>query len=151
MLREGGGIVMQKKNVKTAAKGDVIKKEVAKKDATKPVIAETKVEEVKVAEVKTPEVKTPEVKATAPKTPAKKAATKKTATKKVESSKQILVQYQYNEVDVQAVEEKVKAQFVAEGHRASAIKELKIYIKPEEYSAYYVINEKYNGRVDLFW
>ena len=85
------------------------------------------------AEVKTPEVKTPEVKATAPKTPAKKAATKKTATKKVESSKQILVQYQYNEVDVQAVEAHVKAQFVADGHRASAMKELKIYIKPEEY------------------
>lgn len=48
------------------------------------------------------------------------------------------------------IEEKVKAQFVAEGHRAGAIKKLDIYIKPEENAAYYVINEKFSGRVDLF-
>ena len=29
-------------------------------------------------------------------------------------------------------------------------KMVNIYIKPEEYSAYYVINDKFSGRVDLF-
>ena len=63
---------------------------------------------------------------------------------------EIIVQYQNSEVDTAAVEERVKAQFVAEGHKAGFIRKLNIYIKPEEYSAYYVINDKFSGRVDLF-
>lgn len=49
------------------------------------------------------------------------------------------------------VVDKVKAAFVASGHRVSSIKSLQIYIKPEENKAYYVINDnKYSGEVDLF-
>lgn len=62
----------------------------------------------------------------------------------------MVVQYQNNDTEIAAIEERVKAQFVAEGHRAGAIKKLDIYIKPEEFAAYYVINEKFSGRVDLF-
>lgn len=62
----------------------------------------------------------------------------------------MVVQYQNNDTEIASIEERVKAQFVAEGHRAGAIKKLDIYIKPEEYAAYYVINEKFSGRVDLF-
>ena len=62
----------------------------------------------------------------------------------------ITVQFQGNEVAISSVEDKVKAQFVAEGHKASSIKTLTIYVKPEEYSAYYVINGDVTGRVDLF-
>ena len=83
-------------------------------------------------------------KKTAKKTVAKVAA--KTAVVKAAT----IVQYQNNEVDTTKVEEKVKAQFVSEGHKAASIKKLNIYIKPEEYSAYYVINDKFSGRVDLF-
>ena len=46
--------------------------------------------------------------------------------------------------------EKAKKQFEAEGHRASSIKSIQVYLKPEEYAAYYVINQKHAGRVDLF-
>ena len=115
----------------------------------------TEVKEVKEVKVEAPVV---EVKAEAKeekKAPAKKAAkatTKKAPAKKVEAKKEtvITVQYQGNEVAVASVEEKVKAAFVAEGHKVSSIKTLSIYVKPEEFSAYYVINEKYTGRVDLF-
>ena len=48
-----------------------------------------------------------------------------------------------------AVKEQIVAAYVAEGHRASAIKKLTIYLKPEERKAYYVINEKATGDVDL--
>ena len=41
-------------------------------------------------------------------------------------------------------------QAVADGHRASSIKSLQVYLKPEEFAAYYVINQKFAGRVDLF-
>ena len=77
----------------------------------------------------------------AAKTTAKKAEAVKTTT---------LVQYQNKEVDMTKVEERVKAQFVSEGHKSSDIKTVNIYVKPEEYSAYYVINDKFSGRVVLF-
>lgn len=118
--------------------------------ATKKTIKATEVKEVKV------EAPVAEVKAEAKevkKAPAKKATTtakKAPAKKEVKKETVITVQYQGNEVAVASVEEKVKAAFVAEGHKASSIKTLNIYVKPEEFSAYYVINEKYTGRVDLF-
>ena len=74
----------------------------------------------------------------------------KAAAKAVEVNTQVFVQYQNNEADVAKIEEKIKAQFAADGHRVGNIKKLSIYMKPEEYAAYYVINEKFFGRVDLF-
>ncbi len=128
--------------------------------ATKTTKATTKATEVKeVKEVKAVEAPKAEVKAeakkeTAKKAPAKKAATttKKAPAKKAAAKSEtvITVQFQGNEVAIASVEDKVKAQFVAEGHKASSIKTLTIYVKPEEYSAYYVINGDVTGRVDLF-
>ena len=85
----------------------------------------------------------------------KKAATKAKAATKVKKEKQpakteIIVQYQQNAANLGELEDKVKKQFVAEGHRAGCIKTLNIYVKPEEYKAYYVINDKFFGSVDLF-
>ena len=82
-----------------------------------------------------------------------KAAAKKPAAKKAAKEvlkPEITVQYQNLEVTTEAVEERVKAQFAAEGHRVGTIKKLNIYVKPEEYAAYYVINDKFTGRVDPF-
>lgn len=81
-----------------------------------------------------------------------KTTAKKTAKKVVKEvmKPQVIVQFQNHEVTTEAVEERVKAQFVAEGHRAGTIKKLNIYVKPEEYAAYYVINDKFTGKVDLF-
>ena len=108
----------------------------------------------KVAE-KAAEVKA-DVKDTVKKTTAKAAKAAKTAkeakpAKKEPVKPEISVQYQNSEVDTAAVEERVKAQFVAEGHKAGFIRKLSIYIKPEEYSAYYVINDKFSGRVDILY
>lgn len=111
----------------------------ATKKATTKATEVTEVKEVKVEEKKAPAKKA----ATATKkAPAKKAAAK------VETV--VTVQFMGNEVAVSAVEEKVKAQFVAEGNKASSIKSLNIYVKPEESAAYYVINGDVTGRVDLF-
>ena len=109
----------------------------------------TEVKEVKEVKVEAPKTEVKEVK----KAPAKKAATTKTTTAKKETVKKetvITVQYLGNEVSVASVEEKVKAAFVAEGNKASSIKTLNIYVKPEEFAAYYVINGDFSGRVDLF-
>ena len=124
---------------------------------TKTTTKATEVKEVKAVEAPKAEVKV-EAKVEAPKAEAKKAPAKKAATTKKAPAKKaaaksetvITVQFQGNEVTVATVEEKVKAQFVAEGHKASSIKSLNVYVKPEERSAYYVINGDVTGRVDLF-
>ncbi len=63
---------------------------------------------------------------------------------------EIYVQYGADEASIQNIVEQITAEFVAQGHRASSIKGLKVYLKPEESAAYYVINEKVAGRVNLF-
>ena len=117
----------------------------AKKTTTKA----TEVKEVKEVKVEAPKAEA------AKKAPAKKATTttKKATTAKKETVKKetvITIQHQGNEISVASVEEKVKAAFVADGHKASTIKTLNIYVKPEEYAAYYVINGEFTGRVYLF-
>ena len=120
--------------------------------ATKKVTTTTEVAAEVVKEVKP--VEAVEVIAA----PAKKAATteatatKKAPAKKAEAKKEtvITVQYQGHEETVASIEEKVKAAFVAEGNKASSIKTMNVYVKPEEFAAYYVINDTHTGRVFLF-
>ena len=85
---------------------------------------------------------------------ATKVAAKKTAAKAAAKTAAVapvsVLQFQGKEVDLTEVYDRVKAAFVAEGHKASTIKTVKTYVKPEENAAYYVINDKFSGRVDLF-
>ena len=82
--------------------------------------------------------------------PAKESVKEKAAPKKEELKPEVFIQFQGQEAVVADVIEKAKKQFEAEGHRASSIKSIQVYLKPEEYAAYYVINQKHAGRVDLF-
>lgn len=138
---------MRKKNNSKTAKPAVKPVEVKKEETVAQPVSEPKADAK--ADVKA------EVEKAVEKTTAKAAKAAKTAkeakpAKKEPVKPEIIVQYQNSEVDTAAVEERVKAQFVAEGHKAGFIRKLNIYIKPEEYSAYYVINDKFSGRVDLF-
>lgn len=135
----------------------------AVKDATKKVeskvgdVAEAAAKKAEVVEEKAKEVAKATTKAVVEKAEpvVKKDATKAKAATKAKKEKQpakteIIVQYQQNAANLGELEDKVKKQFVAEGHRAGCIKTLNIYVKPEEYKAYYVINDKFFGSVDLF-
>ena len=132
-----------------------VKKATAKVVAKVP--AEEKKVEVKAAEVKAPEVKA-EVKEEAKKAPAKKEPAKKAPAKKAtpvkaakaEIKTALYVQFAGNEATEADIIDKVKAAYVAEGHKESAIKEINLYVKPEEYAVYYVINDKAIGKVNLF-
>lgn len=79
-----------------------------------------------------------------------KKTVKKATDKKTELVTEVYVQFAGQEAKVEAVVAKATEIYVADGHRASSIKSLQIYLKPEESAAYYVINQKYAGRVDLF-
>lgn len=137
--------------------GKNVTKAPAKTEVKAPVKAEVKTEiktettvpkaeEVK-AEVKA-EVKEEAKKAPAKKAPAKKATPAKAA--KAEIKTALYVQFAGNEVTEADIIDKVKAAYVAEGHKESAIKEINLYVKPEEYAVYYVINDKAIGKVNLF-
>ena len=130
-----------------------------KKTATKA----TEVKEVKEVKVEAPVVEAKaevkEVKAEAKKAPAKKAPAKKAATtekkapaKKAAAKAETVITLEFGDYTavMSTVEEKVKAQIVAEGVKASAIKSLNIYVKPFENAAYYVVNGDVTGKVDLF-
>lgn len=72
----------------------------------------------------------------------------KKAAKKV-AVKETYIQFagaEFKESDIVA---KVEEAFKAEGHRVSSIRSMELYVKPEERAAYYVINEKVSGKVDL--
>ena len=78
---------------------------------------------------------------------AEQAAVK--AKKVVEDLKpEILVQFSGEEVDVMALAESAKAAFREEKKRA-AIKSFRLYVKPEDRAAYYVINDSFEGKVDF--
>lgn len=80
------------------------------------------------------------------------AANKSSAAKKVSDDVvKTVLQFGGKEIETAAVQEKILNKFVAEGHRAGAIKQMEIYIVTEENKAYYVINGgKFDGNVDLF-
>lgn len=133
-----------KTEVKAPVKAEV--KTEIKTETTVPKAEEVKAE-VK-AEVKEEAKKAPAKKEPAKKEPAKKATPVKAA--KAEIKTALYVQFAGNEVTEADIIDKVKAAYVAEGHKESAIKEINLYVKPEEYAVYYVINDKAIGKVNLF-
>ena len=58
----------------------------------------------------------------------------------------VIVQFQDSEVDLDALVEAAKADF-RQAKKRTLITDLKLYVKPEERTAYYVVNEKYTGSV----
>ena len=128
----------------------------AETKAAPEVKAAEKQEETKtVAEVAAEAEPAAETKTVAEEKPAKKTRAprgSKTVKKAVkeELKPEVFIQYQGREAMVADAIEKAKAEFVADGHRVSTIKSLQVYLKPEEDAAYYVINPKFAGRVDLF-
>ncbi len=79
----------------------------------------------------------------------KVAAAKVRAAEKEKASSlkpELIVQYQGSEIDLDKLVEAAKADFHAEKKR-TLITGLKLYIKPDENMAYYVVNEKFQGKI----
>ena len=60
----------------------------------------------------------------------------------------LYVQYQGGEINMANIAEAAKAEFKA-ATKKSRISSLKIYLKPEEHVAYYVINDDFQGQVAI--
>ena len=126
---------------------EIVKTETAA-PAVKAEVKET-VKEAPKAEVKAEAVKAEkkaEVKA-APKKRGPKPKTEKT--EKKEAVQNVYVQFAGKEILTADLAAQVTEKWVALGHRASSIKELNLYVKPEDSAAYYVINGKESGKIEL--
>lgn len=84
------------------------------------------------------------------KTAAKKTAAKKSTAKKAELKTEMFLQFAGKEYTEKEILQKVKEIWTKNLKRkVGEMKDVKIYLKPEEAAAYYVVNGDTTGRVDL--
>lgn len=138
----------------TAVKAETVKTEVKEAPKAEAVKAEAPKAEVKAEAVKTeaPKAEKKEegkaaLKKRGPKPKAEKADAKKA--EKKEAVQNVYVQFMGKEILTADLVAQVTEKWVALGHRASSIKELNLYVKPEDSAAYYVINGKESGKLEL--
>ena len=141
-----------------SAKAIETKKDTTKKLETKAgVLVDTPAaEEKKAATAKTAAKKTTAKKAAAKTTAAKKTAAKKTtatkkaAAKKAEIKTEMYLQFSGKEYSQEEILQKVKDIWTYDLHQnVDAIKDVQLYLKPEESAAYYVVNGVESGKVVL--
>lgn len=145
-----------KKTTTTTAKTTPVQAAQAAVTSTKDV-AKTVETKAEVKQAATPK-KEETLKDTKPvadkKTPAKQVATKKAVEKKVtkrtrkpvETVQEVFYEYAGEQILTEELVERIKQTYKNEGHRVGAIKSLRVYINPEERKAYYVINDKAEGK-----
>ena len=142
-----------KKAAETAVASDPVKTEApvkAEKPAEKTVDKKAEAKAEAAAKAEKPAKAEPAKKTAAKKEPAKKTAAKKTVkAEKPAVIQNIYVQFAGNEFLTSDLVAKVTENWVALGHRASSIKSLDLYVKPEDMAAYYVINGKESGKIAL--
>ncbi len=81
------------------------------------------------------------------KTAAKKAPAKKPAAKKAEPKKNVVVEFYGKQIIAKDVVDNCIAAYKAENKEA--VKSIDVYVKPEDNAAYYVVNAKVSGKIDL--
>lgn len=123
--------------VETKAAG---KTTAAEKEAVKEVAKEV-VKETAAAE---------EAPAKAEEKPAAKAAKTTRTTAKKEAEQEMILQFGGREIKEKDLYERIQQIWIeGYGKKAEELKSLKVYVKPEEFTAYYVINDDVTGSIDL--
>ena len=76
-----------------------------------------------------------------------KKTTKRTTKKAVKTT--FVVQAAGKEVSMEDAIAKVKEAWVAEGNKEAELKEIAVYVKPEDKAIYYVVNGDVTGKVEF--
>lgn len=63
---------------------------------------------------------------------------------------EVVLQYRHLECNMETVMERIYEQYTRKGYDVADIEKLQVYIKPEDFAAYFVINDAYDGKVPLF-
>lgn len=135
-----------KASAKTAAKAEASVKETTVKTAAKETVkAETPVKESE----KAPAAETETVKE-AVSTKAVAEADKKAPAKKAAIKEAVYLQYQGKEISQQDIVKQIKEIWTKQlKNKVGDIKSITIYLKPEENTAYYVVNDEVKGNIEL--
>ena len=137
------------KTVETAKAETAVKAETVKTEVKEAPKAEVKAEAVK---TEAPKAEKKEAVKAAPKKRGPKPKAEKADAKKAEKKEtvqNVYVQFMGKEILTADLVAQATEKWVALGHRASSIKELNLYVKPEDSAAYYVINGKESGKLEL--
>ena len=127
----------------TAKKPTATKKAAAKKPAVKKAPTENEAKDAAApAEKKKPGPKTGEQKAEA----RKERKEPKAAAANVKTT--VYIQFKGMEDGVEDLVAAARADYKA-AHKRTQINSIKLYVKPEEYTAYYVVNDSYFGKVKM--
>ena len=153
----------EKAAVKTAEEVVVNEKATEKKEEVKPAkveAIETKAGKAKAIETKKDTTKAIETRAAVlqeaepaaeeKKPRARKASAKTATTAKTAAKCELYLQFAGKEYSEKELMKKVKDVWTKElKHKVSELKDVKLYLKPEESAAYYVINKDTTGRIEL--
>lgn len=60
------------------------------------------------------------------------------------------LQYRDRETDMKDIAARVTEDYVRRGNDADTIQLIHVYLKPTDFTAYYVINDVYEGKIPLF-
>lgn len=60
------------------------------------------------------------------------------------------LQYRDQETDMKDIARRVTEDYTKRGNDASNIQLIQVYLKPTDFTAYYVINNSYEGKIPLF-
>lgn len=138
----------KKAEPKTTTAKTAIEKEAPAKTAAEPAKADAAT--AKKTTEKTTARKTAAKKTAEKSASAKKPAVKRTAAKTASVNTEVYVQFWGKEVYAKDVVESVKKIWTDEmGKKESELKDLKVYIKPEDNGAHYVINGDITGFLGL--
>lgn len=96
-------------------------------------------------------------------TAAKEADTKETAAKEADTKMDagyrseingvevdFELQYREHETDMKDIAKRVTQDYARRGNDAAKIELIQVYLKPTDFTAYYVINNSYEGKIPLF-
>ena len=122
----------------------------AVKDVTAKAVPAKEAPEMKAEEK--PAVKTetaPKKEAASKETTAKKETAKKAATKKKEITTTVRIQYLGKDVAVKDKIKEIRAIWQKAGNRVRDIKDIELYVKPEDNKIYFVVNGDFDGSVDM--
>ena len=159
------GKTAEEKTTARAAETVIVKETAEKKEEVKPVkveAIETKAGKAKAIETKKDTTKAIETRAAVlqdaepaeekpeKKTRARKTSAKTAATTKTPAKCELYLQFAGKVYSEKELMKKVKEVWTKElKHKVGELKDVKLYLKPEESAAYYVINKDTTGRIEL--
>lgn len=149
-VKEPEIIKTEEAEVKEPEEITVPEEEVSEDKEPEAVVSEeAQVKEDSVAEEEPVRKKRKYTKRAAKETKTDKAASKKgkKETKEAENIQETYLEFGDNKILIEEeVTEKIKQAYKNEGHRISSIKKLQVYMNIDERKAYYVINDKAEGK-----